>query len=74
LSDWASSGGVIHSGLDKENVVKVTASGTHFVFFANGKQIGQINDTAFTSGDIGLTSGQNNEVVYTDLVIDQIGG
>ena len=74
LADWSSSGGVIHPGLDKENVVKVNASGSHFVFFANGKQIGRINDSSFTSGDLGLTSGARNEVVFTNLVIDQING
>jgi hypothetical protein len=74
LSDWASSGGVIHAGINEENVVKVNASGSHFVFFANGKQIGQISDTSFTSGDLGLTSGATNEAVFTDLVINQTGG
>jgi hypothetical protein len=72
MSDWATSRGLILPGLNKENVIKMEASGSHFVFFANGKQIGQINDTTFTSGDLGLTSGESNEVVYTDLVINQV--
>jgi len=74
LANWHTSGGVIRAGLNEENVVKVTASGSHFVFFANGKQIGQISDSSFTSGDLGLTSGSGNEVVFTNLVINQAGG
>jgi hypothetical protein len=76
LSAWSSSGGAIHTGLNKENTLEVDVTSSHFVFLANGKQIGQISDTTFSSGGIGLSGAgmQNSEVVYTDLIIDQLGG
>ena len=76
LAAWSSSGGAIQSGLNKENTIEVDATGSHFTFSANGKQIGQINDTTFSSGSLGLTGADasKSEVVFTDLVIDQIGG
>ena len=76
LSDWSTSGGAIHTGLNKENTLEVDATGSHFTFSANGKQIGQINDTTFSSGNLGLSGAgmANSEVVYTDLVIDQLAG
>jgi hypothetical protein len=76
ISNWASSGGAIHTGLNKQNTLEVVATGSHFVFSANGKKIGQVTDTTFNFGSVGLSGPgvSQSEVVYTDLIINQLGG
>jgi hypothetical protein len=73
LSNWSPSGGNVLAGLNQENTLEVSASGSHFEFIANGKQIGQIYDPAYTSGGLGLdVAGPNVEAVFSNLVINQL--
>ena len=72
LQDWTSSGGAIDQGLNMLNTIEVSATGSNFVFFANGQQLGQVHDSTFTSGLFGLVGDDTIEVVYSDLVINQI--
>jgi len=44
----------IQPGIGTANTIRVRAHGTHLQFFANGIQIGQVTDSTFPSGDIGL--------------------
>jgi hypothetical protein len=72
LSNWTPSG-AIQAGLNRENTLEVSASGSHFEFFANGQKIGQIVDSTYGSGTLALAvGGSNMEAVYTNLVINQI--
>jgi hypothetical protein len=73
LSGWIASGGALQTGLNRENTLEVSANGSHFEFFANGKKIGQIIDPTYGSGSLALAvGGSNTEAVYTNLVINQI--
>jgi hypothetical protein len=72
LHNWSSSGGAVRKGANTSNTLEVDVNGSQFVFFANGTRLGQITDSTFSSGLFGLAGGQSSQVVYTDLVINQI--
>lgn len=59
----------INSGLDQINTLKVAAKGAHFTFFANGAQLGSIDDSTFGSGKWGLAGEDGIEVVFTTIAI-----
>ena len=61
----------IHSGLRASNTLMVRALGSHFDFFVNGTQVGQVDDTSYTSGMVGLSSGDSIEAVFSNLVISR---
>lgn len=44
----------IKPGLSVVNTLLVRAHGTHLQFFVNGIELGQLNDSTFSSGEIGL--------------------
>jgi hypothetical protein len=57
-------------GLNATNTLVVQAKGTHFVFFVNGTQVGEANDSTFTSGEIGLmVTGAGTEVAFNNIKI-----
>jgi hypothetical protein len=72
LHNWSSSNGAVKQGANVANTLEVAANGSQFAFFANGTQLGQVTDSTFASGIFGLTGGQSSQVVYTDLVINQV--
>ena len=41
-------------GLNISVTLGVLVKGSHFTFYINGKQIGEADDTTFTSGRVGL--------------------
>lgn len=47
----------IHQGLVTVNTLQVRAQGSHFVFFVNGIQVGEADDSMFTSGMSGVDGG-----------------
>jgi hypothetical protein len=47
----------------------VRSLGSHFDFFVNGTQVGQIDDASYPTGEVGLEGSQNCEVVFTNLAI-----
>jgi hypothetical protein len=58
----------IHTGLHVTNTLEVQANGSHYVFLVNGAQVGQADDTTFTSqGKVGLDGNDGTEVVYSHL-------
>jgi hypothetical protein len=60
----------IKGGLNTVNTLRVQIKGTHFVFFVNGTQVGQADDTTFASGLTGLSAGGDaTEVAYTNFEI-----
>lgn len=60
---------VIRGGLNTPNTLEVHISGSHFDFFVNGTKVGSSDDTAFTSGKVGLVATKNVDAAFTDLVI-----
>lgn len=59
----------IHKGLNASNTLRVTASGSHFTFYVNSAKVGQITDSRFASGAVGLTGSDQLEVVYGSFVV-----
>jgi hypothetical protein len=64
--------GAIHSGLHVVNTLEVKMKGSHFDFFINGAKVGEINDSHYATGQIGLSGEDGVEVVYTDLSIVKV--
>jgi hypothetical protein len=62
----------IHSGLHAVNILEVKMKGSHFEFFINGAKVGEINDSHYVTGQIGLSGEDGVEVVYTDLSIVKV--
>jgi len=61
----------IRPGLKVFNLIAVDARGSHFVFYVNGQQVGETDDTTYTSGQLGLASGQTVAVVFRDITVAQ---
>jgi hypothetical protein len=62
----------LHSGLHEVNTLEVKMKGSHFDFFINGAKVGEINDSHYATGQIGLSGEDGVEVVYTDLSIVKV--
>jgi hypothetical protein len=72
LHALSASNGAIVSGLNALNTLEVDAKGSHFVFLANGEQLGTVDDATYASGLVGLSGGASAEVVFTNLVINEV--
>lgn len=60
----------IKRGLDVSNTLLVQAKGSHFVFFVNGIQVGQADESTYANGEIGLTAtGAGTEVAFNNIKI-----
>lgn len=63
----------IKPGLNATNTLLVQAKGAHFVFFVNGTQVGQADDSTFASGEIGLlATGAETEVAFNNIKITKL--
>ncbi len=63
----------IKGGLNSSNTLRVEIKGSHFVFFVNGTQVGEADDSTFASGKVGLSAnGTSTEVAYTNFEIDKV--
>ena len=51
------------------NRMEIRASGSSFTLSINGKQLGQVTDSAFAAGGWGLATGNNTEATYTNISI-----
>jgi serine/threonine protein kinase len=60
----------IVTGAGSSNTIAIRARGSHFVFYINGVQVGEVTNGAIGSGRVGLinTVGDLN-VVYNDFVV-----
>jgi len=76
--DWSVSGSadlvratfspVILLGAEAVNQLRVRMQGPVLTFFVNGVQLGQVTDSKYSAGSVGVMGyGASNEVVYTDL-------
>jgi hypothetical protein len=61
----------IQPGLGVANILQVRAVGSHFQFSVNGTQVGQIDDSTFLSGLLGLGGKDGLDVVYTNFKATQ---
>jgi hypothetical protein len=61
----------IHTGLNQPNTLQVRATGSRFEFFVNDVKVGQVNDSTYAQGVVGLGGNDQLEVVYTDFILTQ---
>jgi hypothetical protein len=61
----------INKGLHVANTLQVRATGRHFEFFVNDVKVGQVDDSSYAEGVIGLGSNDQLEVVYTNFILSQ---
>jgi hypothetical protein len=61
----------IHRGLHQSNTLQVRATGQHFEFFVNDVKVGQVNDSSYAQGIIGLGGNDQLEVVYSNFILTQ---
>jgi hypothetical protein len=57
----------IKTGLGASNTLRVRAVGSHFTFFVNGVQVGQVDDATYASGLLGLFGEDGMDVAYTNF-------
>src|SRR2546422_9572974 len=63
----------IIQGLNKPNLLAVVALGTTLTLYVNHQQVGQVTDSTFNHGQIGLvahafaTAGHPTEVMYSNV-------
>jgi len=71
--DWLESA-AIHRGAST-NKIKIVAQGSHLVFYVNGQQIAEADDSAYRSGAIGLNAGSFHEpgvtIAFDNLTIQK---
>lgn len=68
LKDYTANA-AIHANLNVSNTLSVAMKGGKFTFSINGTQLGQVSDSAYSSGDIGLNGSDGIEVVYSNFEI-----
>jgi hypothetical protein len=61
----------IRKGLYESNTLQVRATGSHFEFFVNDVKVGQVNDSSYSQGIVGLGGNEKLEVVYTNFMLSQ---
>jgi hypothetical protein len=61
----------IHKGKFEQNTLQVRATGQQFEFFVNDVKVGQVNDSSYAEGTIGLGGNDQLEVVYTNFILTQ---
>jgi serine/threonine protein kinase len=60
----------IKRGPNASNTMSVRMTGSRFVFFANGVQIGQADDSAYASGALGIVNIVGRlQVIYNDFTV-----
>jgi hypothetical protein len=57
----------IHKGLNATNILEVQANGSHFDFFVNDVEVGQVNDTSLLSGDSGVYGNVGIDVIFANF-------
>jgi hypothetical protein len=59
----------IHKGLKVFNTIAMNAKGSHFIFSINGQQVGEADDSTYSSGPVGLISGNTVAAVFKNIAI-----
>ncbi|MEO7000245.1 MAG: protein kinase [Ktedonobacterales bacterium] len=61
-------------GPNVSNTITVRAIGSHFVFYINGAQVGQVDNNAYSLGGVGLITTDNSlHVVYNNFLVTTSG-
>lgn len=63
----AKTSSALKGGLNTTNHLMVSAKGTHFVLYINGTNVGEADDSTYTSGKSGLFCDKNSEAVFTNF-------
>lgn len=63
---------VINKGIGAANTLEVYAKGSHMDFFINGKAVGSLDDSTYSTGMVGLFCGDGMECVFTSLFIGEL--
>jgi hypothetical protein len=61
----------IKTGVGAVNKLAVRMKGNHFTFFANGTQLGELTDSTYGSGNVGLAGDSSIEVAFRDFTVTQ---
>jgi hypothetical protein len=61
----------INKGPFHANTLQVRATGSRFEFFVNNVKVGQVNDSSYAEGTVGLGGNDQVEVIYTNFIITQ---
>ncbi len=59
---------LIQGGLDTENTISVTATGSTFDCYVNGQKLGTIHDSTFDGGKSGLATSDQINVAFTNYI------
>lgn len=60
----------INRGPNASNTITVYMRGSHFIFYANGVQIGQADDSTYASGQVGIVNIVSHlDVIYNDFTV-----
>jgi hypothetical protein len=62
----------VNTGLHQTNSLELRMTGTDFQFFINGKKVGEMKNSQYAAGQIGLSGEDGVEVVYTNLSIVKV--
>ena len=62
----------INKGIGATNTLEVYAKGSHMDFFINGKVVGSLDDSTYSTGMVGLFCGDGMECVFTNLFIGEL--
>ena len=60
----------IHKGLNVANALKVVIRGNVYACYVNNTLVGQVTDSSYSSGQVGLIS-EKYEAVFTDMLVTQ---
>jgi hypothetical protein len=61
----------LHTRLNAENTLDVSARGSHFAFAINGVPVGAYDDATYTGGMVGMDGDEGSETVYSNLTISR---
>lgn len=59
----------IKGGLNATNTLLVRAKGSHFDFYVNNQQVGQADDSTFSSGRTGVDAGASVQSVFNNFTV-----
>lgn len=62
----------IHTGPNANNTLLIQLAGSHFVFFANGTQLGTMDDTSLPRGGLAFATIPGVEAIFSNLQVDPV--
>lgn len=71
LANWTSNAS-LQGGLNVSHTLEVQANGTHIACYADGTQLGSVDDSTYLSGKVGLQASNNIEAVFSNITITAV--